>query len=369
MFNIIEQLDAMNKRDPYEQVLKNACARLHELTGLKTDLAPVFQTPGISAEPDAILVVAPAEGPAVEFAVRARRFLTTQNLQAEIERVAAVARDMGVCPLLVAEHVNPNIARRLRDIGINYLDAAGNMYLRCPTLLVDIQGRRQAPVADKPRAIGPKALQLVALLLANPEFVNATARELAKAAGIALGGVPRTLHELEARGLLRRTGLRQLTIRNAGRLLELWVQGYADTLRPRLILHRYRLAPDFPLQELRGALDKAGTGEILIGGEAAAAAYTNYLTPEGATLHLFNPDAVLPPRLFLPDARGNVDVLRGFGHAPEPWTGPLKGFAHPLLVYGELLAIGGNDRRMAETAKLLLERFCIAGREATDDRG
>lgn len=51
----------------------------------------------------------------------------------EVWAGAAQLRRMPSPALLVADYVNPNMAVRLRDAGVQFIDAAGNAYLNQKT--------------------------------------------------------------------------------------------------------------------------------------------------------------------------------------------------------------------------------------------
>lgn len=147
--------------------------------------------------------------------------------------------------------------------------------------------------------------------------------------------------ELPRLGFVATVGGRRRLI-DGERLLGQWTEAYARTLRPRLLLGRFR-GDVAALQELA-----AGGEDLLVGGELAAARFTEQLRPATATFYV--PD--LEPRVVAglklraePD--GNVDLRRRF------WTfhGEKPGLVPKLLVYADLLAIG--DARCLEIAELL----------------
>lgn len=134
------------------------------------------------------------------------------------------------------------------------------------------------------------------------------------------------------------------------RLLQQWVEAYARTLRPKLLLGRYKTE----------TLDWWKTADpnkydLKIGGEGAAARLTNHLRPGALTF--FGPK--VEPRFLLDhhlktDRNGEVEILRRF----RQFKNPEPALAPALLVYADLLAIG--DARCLETAKLLYDQI-LAG--------
>ena len=147
--------------------------------------------------------------------------------------------------------------------------------------------------------------------------------------------------ELPGLAYVAKVGGRRRLI-NGERLLDRWTEAYARTLRPKLLLGRYR-------GDL-GALQRATPwpGGVLIGGELAAARLTRHLRPGTATFYAEAIDPKVLLKLVLKaDTEGNVDVRRRFWNFAAEET-PLT---PNLLVYADLLAIG--DARCLETAQLL----------------
>jgi hypothetical protein len=208
-----------------------------------------------------------------------------------------------------------------------------------------VKGQRpaaQRPRAERGRAFQATGLQVLFALLARPELVARPYREIAADAGVAHGTVGEVMAELPGLGYLADVDGRRRLI-NGERLLDQWTEAYARTLRPRLLLGRFRgnvealytRTADWPK-------------DLLVGGELAAARLTRHLRPGTATFYAqaIDPKVVLKLHLKA-DAEGNVDFRRRFWAFPgeEPHLTPT------LLVYADLLAIG--DARCLETAQLL----------------
>jgi hypothetical protein len=248
-------------------------------------------------------------------------------------------------PLLVADHVTPPLADALRTEGIEFIDTAGNAFLNRPPLLVFVKGQRptrQHPITEGGRAFQATGLQVLFALLARPELVGRPYREIAANAGVAHGTVGWVMAELPGLDYLAEVGGRRRLI-NGERLLGQWTEAYARTLRPRLLLGRFR--GELEGLERRAARWKEG---LLLGGELAAARLTRHLRPGTATFYAkaIDPKVVLG-LVLRADAEGNVDFRRRFWTFPgeDPQAVPT------LLVYADLLAIG--DARCLETAQLL----------------
>lgn len=254
--------------------------------------------------------------------------------------------------LVIADFLPPDLADRLREERVGYVDLAGNAWLKTPDYLVWVQGRRLAArlAAVRPaRAFTIGGLQVVFALLTNPAWAQLPTRTLATTAGVANGTAAGALRGLEKQGFVlgRRAGKRRL--RNREQLLAKWTEGYLQRLEPAVAINRYA-AETTPGDWWR----HAGNDHVFLGGEAAAAEVTQFLTPELITLYVEgNPArAVLKNRL-REDAKGKVLLKRKFWNFDPPdW--PYHGVAPPVLIYADLLAT--NDARCIETANRIKEQ-------------
>jgi hypothetical protein len=281
------------------------------------------------------------------YAVELKRGLRPNGLGAVIHQIER----LGEPGLLVADHVTPPMADELRARRVPFIDAAGNAFLDQPPLFVWVKG--QKPLADmgaaKPaagRAFQASGLQVLFALICHPEWVDLPYRELAQRADVAHGTVGWVMAELPKLGFVTEMrGKRRLLQRE--RLLQQWAEFYPRTLRPRLLLGRYR-AETLAWWD---TIDPTKYGAVL-GGEPAGGRITHYLRPGTATFYAekVNPRLLVDLQLRT-DANGNVEIYRRF------WTfvGGDAALAPEPLVYADLMATG--DGRCMETAKLIYERI------------
>jgi hypothetical protein len=280
-------------------------------------------------------------GRQLRYAAEVKRGLRPATLGAVVHQLRARTAH----PLLVADHVTPPLADALRAQGVEFIDAAGNAFLNQPPLLVFVKGQRPAeaaPTLERGRAFQATGIQVLFALLARPELVARPYREIAPAAGVAHGTVGWVMAELPGLGYLAKVGGRR-RLTNGDRLLDRWTEAYARTLRPRLLLGRFR--GDVAALHTRAA---EWPGGVMVGGELAAARLTRHLRPGRATFYAQAIDPKIILKLALKaDAEGNVDFRRRFWNFP----GEDAQLTPTLLVYADLLAIG--DARCLETAQLL----------------
>jgi len=260
--------------------------------------------------------------------------------------------------LLVTSYVPPVLAERLQEGRIEFLDAVGNAYLDRPVCLF-VSGRKPPPKSIHPnRALRPSGLRLLYVLLRDPAFLGKTQRELAGAAGIALGSVPIILQDLREHGYLRRTGAGGEVLANPRELLFRWELGYADLLRPKLFTRTCRLAgPGAPVDDLLPRLGQRRTA--LLGGELGAAMLTKHLRAETATLHITEDAKTIMSSLkLIPEPHGNITLLRAFGTENASNDGSKEfHLADPLLIHAEVVQMSGD--RIQEIGKILLDQHIL----------
>lgn len=275
---------------------------------------------------------------------------TKQNLRpATLGAVVHRLHQQGPETILVTDYVTPNIADELRQHKVAFMDAAGNAYLATPDFLIWVKGERPQVMPETApttgRAFTLTGLQVLFALLCAPQRTALPYREIAKLAGVAHGTVGWVMAELPRLGFLATVGPNGRRLVNAEALLAQWVEAYARTLRPKIVLGRYRAE----------SLEWATTNNALLyhlalGGEPGAAQLTQHLRPGTATFYgnRIDPRLLIEQRLH-PNAEGNVEILRRFWAFEDE----KPGLVPTLLIYADLLAIG--DARCLETAKLLYE--------------
>ena len=266
--------------------------------------------------------------------------------------------------LLLADYVNPSLCHQLKEADINFVDTAGNVFLRQePGLHLYVEGKKpQAPGKEAPtRLFQPSGLALLFGLLVTPESVNWSYRSLAKANGVALGTVGWIMRDLREQGYVEPVGKDRLQLIRKKELLDRWVDGYATRLRPKLLVGEFVN----PTRDLDATVYTFETYAVeqqmhwaLTGGFGAFELLHHY---RGATLSIFvekwTPPTALVALHLLPHKGGDVNVLRSFspGVFESLDAQPGHPVAHPLLVYAELLFQNGD--RELETARQLYTTF------------
>ncbi len=283
--------------------------------------------------------------------VEVRRTVTSNTVGAvQAQMIHRSARKA----LLVSEYVSPPVAERLREVGLQFADAAGNVYYSAPGVLIWVVGRRpdrtQRRGSQPNRAFRTSGLRILLGVLADSSLVDQTYRVIAKVAGVSLGSVQAVIKDLETAGYVVERNHRRRIIERE-RLLDTWAEFYADTLRPKLELGRFRSSRP---QWWRAATPL--THGAMWGGETAGALLTGHLRPEVTTVYA----PALPKELMVAqrlsrDAQGDVEIRHRFWGASL--EGPRPDIVPAPLIYADLLAVG--DSRCAETAELVRARYLV----------
>jgi hypothetical protein len=253
--------------------------------------------------------------------------------------------------LLVADYINPMMADRLKELDIWFLDKVGNAYINEPPILVYIRGNRPETfigTKTKRRAFQPTGLKVVYALLCKPGLVNVPYRDIASAAGVALGTVGWVLTDLKELGYIVKMGKNQRRLTKLKKLFERWVEAYPDQLRPKLLIGKF--TSNEP--EWWNKTAKLMNLNAYLGGEIAAEYLTNYLKPEIKTVYVRERPQDLQLNFKMrKDPRGDIELLDTFWNTEYDWAD--KKIVHPILTYADLLATG--DPRNIETAEMIYE--------------
>ena len=339
-------------------ILDRALEALARETGLTARVIQMETRLGPDNGRDALIEVA---GPqqthqfAAEIKNNIDRFETLHQLQAFLPRGTREQL------LVVAPYITQQLAARCREMEMCFADTAGNAYLRAPGLHVYVTGRRKPPeleTADENRPVNAAGLRVVFALLCRPRLLNATYREIAAKARVALGTVGRAIKYLEMRKYITPQpdpgAMTKRQFLDIQRLLEDWVALYPNVLRPKLHARRFRAARPNWIEGVN--LNPYGA---FWGGEAAANKLAHYLQPHTVTIYAReNPTKLLVNQRMKADVNGDTEILDVFLTAEvlNENTEQLPGerdVVPPILVYADLMAT--TDGRNIETAKMIYD--------------
>lgn len=334
------------------RVLGDALDALTRTTGLKTRMLAREPKAAKGKQPDAEIIIKNAD--------RTYRYVVEVKTVDRTVALAAAKHQLdpfGRKGVLVAPYLTAELANYCREIlDLQFIDTAGNAYLRGPGLYVYIRGERLPMTAPTTRGTGgggtPTALRVVFALLCKPELLNAPYRDIVTAAGVALGAVGWVFYDLEGRGLIAgKQRKRNRRFLNPERLLNEWVTNYPIKLRPKLAKGTFRAAD--PEWWRKAQLQHHGA---VWGGEVAADRMTGNREPGRLTLYIQgDPGKFLLEHRLRADPHGDIEILEKFWDF-EAYEAHPKDLAPPVLVYADLMAT--LDPRNHDTAKLIYNEFC-----------
>ncbi|MFM2418371.1 MAG: hypothetical protein RL385_3094 [Pseudomonadota bacterium] len=297
------------------------------------------------------------------------RILRTHLSLPEVARAIGLAQSQPKSRplLLLAPYVSGPMGARLREAGVQYVDQAGNLHVQLASgrkgqgaLVALVEGKRSPRAKPSDTAWRAPSYQVLLALLAQPPLVAAPLRTIALAAGVSTSPVLQVQKKLiESGWMVEERGARRLTPRGKDSALGLWLAGYHTTLRPQLVVGRFRPRGSPTTEELEAQVGQSLRGKLSFwwGGAAAAHRLDGYYRGERTALHVDGEAPTIATLANLlrmvPSPDGPVEVLRLPGHAALEAT--RTDVVHPLLAWAELLE-EGHDRAI-EAAQRLERRW------------
>lgn len=299
-----------------------------------------------------------------------RKFKYLAECKSRVDRVATInlvrqqMMEQEIPGLLVAPFISESMAKACQEKDLQFLDTAGNAYLRSDDMYVFIKGERKtdeyAYFENNGSGLNPSALKVMFALLCVPTLARSSYRDIARYSNVALGAIGSIIDGLKKRDLITDVGWdKQRIVCDHERLLNEWVIAYPSVLRPKLNKRRFRAAEGPWPSEIGFEAE-----DVLWGGEVAAARITHNLKPAAYTLY------VEPNKLndvvnkfvrqyrLRPDADGPIEILSSFWSADlmhNEFSEDRSSLVPAVLVYADLIA--SNDPRNQEVAAEVRQRI------------
>ncbi len=303
---------------------------------------------GHEAEADAVADLRLADGSTTRLYVDAK----SSHLQPSTAlRSWRAGREDG---LLAAPYIGAPLGDSLEQLGLNFIDREGNCYLRIGDRYVArIQGKTPAKRPSRSKEMRAPGYHVLFALLTAPELVSAPQREIAAVAGTSKQPVGDILLRLAEERILVVRGRAYAWVHGPdAKLLERWLAGYRSTLRPKLMVGRFRLPVREPREVERWLEERLE--QVWLGGAAGGYRLSPHYRGNITVAHLGPPSDETRKRLkALPATEGELVWMRHIGRASQ--TGETPDTVHPLLIYAELAT--DPDPRAAEAAELIRERW------------
>ena len=254
--------------------------------------------------------------------------------------------------LLIAEHISKPLKERLKEQQLNYLDAAGNVFMtdyHGLYLYVETNKTYRASKEPPNRAFSKAGLKVVYQILTDELIVNQAYRQIGAQAQVSIDTVGKVIRELLRDQYLVRLNDKAYRLVARERLLEEWVTVFNKVLRPKLRQKKFAYRGG-QLQDLMNILPRDG----MLGGELAAEYLSQYLIAEHATIYTNTSFVELARQLdLIPDNEGRVTLIEKFWSPEQRKKEDLS--VHPILVYADLL--NNPTPRNLETSKIVYDRY------------
>lgn len=299
-----------------------------------------------SANYDALLTVNN-----VQFIVESKSAVRTSNQGFILSQLEELKNNNSRPIILIAEYISKKATQELKECGINYIDVAGNAFIKHKDLTIFIEGQKNTKKdkTNQSRAFQETGLKIIFHLLNRPENLQDSYRRISEQADVSIGSVSNVMAELEALNYLLKTNSKRF-LKNKNELLERWVVDFNATLRPRILRKRMRFIDQEQLKNWRTIDLHSENGSIFWGGEPGGALLTDNLRPERFTVFTDLELSEIANKLRLvPSEEGTVEVLQKFWKNNEN----NNQVAPPLLVYADLMNSGFG--RNVETAKQIFQ--------------
>lgn len=291
---------------------------------------------------------------------RQRVFVEIKNELKPYQLAAIENRAKQYKPYMVVAHrIYPAAKEELKKKGIGFLDTAGNMYLVHDNIMIRLEGNKQVTTEVRPvtnRAFTKTGLKAVFYFLINEYALNQPYREIAKCTGIALGNIKYIIDGLKEAGYILQKNDKTCLLQNKKALLERWIAGYRETLKPSIHIGNFRFGDNDAARNLLLSNNFIVDG-VVPGGELAAEIMTQYLHAQLYTVYTTMPrNELLKKFKLIPDPKGEFQVYQKF------WLQQVANeneahdeIAPPLLVYADLVIT--DDPRCIETAQMIFDNY------------
>lgn len=254
--------------------------------------------------------------------------------------------------LVFASHIQPKVRKELKETGINYMDAAGNVFIQSDDIFILIEAKKpkDAPETMKVQPFNKTGLKIVFQILNNENLINGTIRQIAARGDVSLDSVHKTIGGLKQAGYLVPLNSKTLAWNKKQELLEKWMAEYDTRLKPGLHIANFRFIKEEYFYNWKDL--QFENGRTCWGAEPAGELLTGYLKPEVLTIYTneSKPDLIRQYRL-VPDPKGYIKAYEKFWNQDDFH----KDIAPPLLVYTDLINTG--NKRNLETAQKVYEQF------------
>lgn len=254
---------------------------------------------------------------------------------------------------VMATNIQPQLREELKDLGINFLDASGHVYIKQERTLIYLDGNKKPRqrLDFRERPFNKAGLKVVYQFLIDKRSIDLTIREIAFRADVSLDSAHKTINGLKELDYLVPIDKTKMKWKNRRDLLEKWVLVYDTRLKPAQYIGSFRFIDENDYLDWRtmapGPLTQWGS-------EPAGDIYTNNLKPQILTLYTAETKGDLIKKLrIVPDEEGDIHIYRKFWNYDPNENENVA--VNPILAYADLVNTG--NKRNIETANRILHEY------------
>jgi hypothetical protein len=247
--------------------------------------------------------------------------------------------------LIIAGRISQPVKDQLKKQHIHYIDSGGNACIQTDTVFLLIEGRKSSFSPRRKHLFTNASIQLLFHLFREPELLQKTYRDIAKATGGSLDNISKTIRTLQEHKYILPLEKKGYAFSNKKKVIERWIPEYGERLKPSLLTGRYSFLPEVNWKFLQ-----IDTSLTRWGGEPAAEKIFGHVQPSTFTLYSqeSHQDLIRNYRL-LPDPEGNIFVYQTFWDMEKEEK---RDVVPQLLVYTDLI-LSNNKRNLALAKQLL----------------
>ena len=335
-----------------QNILYTALDKLHELTGLAYEVSETEYL--LDGNVIDTLISIGSVKKLSRFNVEVKHELRSAQLPRILHQLDLVN---GYATLIISQYIPKPLKQELKSLGVNYLEAAGNAFIKTEEIFVYINDQpvTETRLPAEGKLWNPTGLKFLFAILQFPDLINQPYRRIAQFSNIALGTVGSLINELETEGFLKAGSSGQIRnfkfIEQKDRLVQKWAELFRAVLRPKLLKGTYRLMNQENFKDWQNIDQK----DFLWGGEAAGALLTNYLSPEKLTIYTeVSPSKLMKELKLIPDKNGSIEIMDQFWISQYEPNEIVRTIPF-LLAYAELIT--SFDSRCQETALRIKQKY------------
>ena len=253
-------------------------------------------------------------------------------------------------------YITPHWGEYLAEKGFNFVDLGGNSRLKIGDSYYHmVLGKKRVKPPESKQGIRSQGYRVIFTLLAEPKLVASSVRNIASNAGVSKTAVADRLQILEQDGYLQSDkNTRQIVAYD--KLLTHWLEGYKETVEPKLTIARFKTAESDPVEREKIYPEIFMESDIkwAWGGLTASNKMTGGYRDNSTTIHVesFYMENFASLRA-MPDESGDLVIMRMAG--PISMKGAVKNTMHPLLIYTQLIT--SDDEKARDAAADIYDRY------------